>query len=79
MVVIVDVVRQCVGQEFDEDINAFERRYGRSLDYHEIFIDPQLYSYGRERKIRFINCEKQKNRTLLEMDDYARVNVSFRL
>ena len=80
LVEIVEVVEYCIGREFDEDVKSFEQEYGRLPDSRERpFILPPLYSYTSERKSRFINCVKEKTRTLLEPDDNTRVNISFRL
>jgi hypothetical protein len=66
LVEIVQAVGNCVGYEFDEDGKVFERKYGRSPYPDELpYIHPAFMSYDNERKNRFINCIKEKTRTLL--------------
>jgi hypothetical protein len=77
---IIQAIQDCVGWEFGEDKKDFKQKYGRTPSQDELpYIHPALSSYNEERKKRFIDGIKEKTRTLLEMDDNARVNISLLL
>jgi hypothetical protein len=64
----------------DADKKTFEQEHGRPPSQHELpYIHPAFCSYKKERKNKLISCIKEKTRTLLEMDDNARIKVSLQL
>jgi hypothetical protein len=74
------VLKYCLGHEFDEDKKDFKQKYGRSASQdEEPYILTPLMSYDKDRKGRFIDCIKKKTKTLMEMDDNARIKISLQL
>jgi hypothetical protein len=77
---IVQAVGDCVGHEFEEDKKTFEREHGHPPSQDELpYIHPAFSSYEKERKNKFIDCIKEKTRSLVEMDDNSRIKISLQL
>jgi len=65
------------GLEFHEDIRSFQLKNGRTpMQYKEPFIHPLIWRKVKEQVHTLREGEKQP---LLDIDDDARVNLSFRL